>query len=263
MARVNTPEHYKSHMNLLTSKTKSKNKMRIIDQLPEEGYEVFGIRSPSLSNRDFYIHVRMPGVKQKHKEICYFHWNNVDFVFKTTTSNGHKWLYVFNESTEYCRRVDITDIKVSNYAKFSKAQRLARYLIRITIIARGIAQMLIEDFGKQVLQKSNKTHKEGVRVAERYTNVKVIAKKVKNRKFAWREQYYKNIEIQKAKRKRWRDAMKKANDPENIRKTLQVAKEIFADPNNIFSKFFKEHPDFSFDDEDDEFGKDPYSGDLV
>ena len=54
--------------------------------------------------------------------------------------------------------------------------------------------------------------------------------------------YYKNIEIRKAKVRRYRNAMKIANNPENVKRGLAIMKSIVNDPTSAVSKIIRENP---------------------
>lgn len=244
MARVNTPESYTSHMSFITKPEdlrsyKYKKAKTLCERVPDPGFMPFVINSPTLSYRDFFIHLRKPGTKVEDFAYSYFKWNNIDFKYRVFDKKGKRYITVEAVGGEYKCTMDITKISLSNYKKYDKTQKLARYLTRLTIIAVRIAQTLIENYGKEALQKGNRYWDPKITVIE---NVVSLLKLVRSRKFAWREQYYKNIEIRKAKTRRYRNAMKIANNPENVKRGLAIMKSIVNDPNSAVSKIIKDNP---------------------
>lgn len=245
MARVNTPEHYTSHMYLVKPegikkyKYRKKNTKLLIETASDKGYKSFVVNCPALSNRDFYIHVKHPQAKTNIWAYSYFKWNNVNFKFKVYNTEGKKYVSVETVGREYARRIDISKVTISKYRNFDRDSKLARYLIRIAIIAVHIAQTMIESYGKEALQEGKRYWD---KKCTKIKNFVGLMKLVRNRKFAWREQYYKNIEIRKAKVRRFRNAMKIANNPENVKRGLAIMKSIVNDPTSAVSKIIKENP---------------------
>lgn len=245
MARVNTPEHYTSHMYLVKPedikkyKYRKKNTKLLIETASDKGYKPFVVNCPALSNRDFYIHVKHPQAKTNIWAYSYFKWNNVNFKFKVYNTEGKKYVSVETVGREYSRRIDISKVAISKYRNFDRDSKLARYLIRIAIIAVHIAQTMIESYGKEALQEGKRYWD---KKCTKIKNFVGLMKLVRNRKFAWREQYYKNIEICKAKVRRFRNAMKIANNPENVKRGLAIMKSIVNDPTSAVSKIIKENP---------------------
>lgn len=246
MARVNTPEHYTSHMYLVKPedikkyKYRKKNTKLLIETASDKGYKPYVVNCPALSNRDFYIHLKHPQAKTNIWAYSYFKWNNVNFKFKVYMAEGKRYISVENVGREYVRKIDISKVTISKkYRNLDKDRMKARYLIRIAIIAKHIAQTMIESYGKEALQEG-----------KRYWDMKCtkiknfvgLMKLVRSRKFAWREQYYKNIEIRKAKVRRYRNAMKIANNPENVKRGLAIMKSIVNDPTSVVSKIIRENP---------------------
>lgn len=263
MARVNTPKTYQSYVKLIGANDLRTKKKRMIDLCSPKGYKTIAIRCPSLSNREFFVHVRKPNVKNKVRSYCWFSWNNVNFYFSIFTLDNELTLQVDVDGV-YKRRIDISKIKKTTYKKFeTPEQKLARYFMRVCILARKIAQTMIEDYGKNNLQNCHRQRTTEPKEVKRVNSFRGLNNLVKNRKFAWREEDRKNLEIRRAKRRRYRNAMIASNKPECVKRTMQAFRSILADPNNVISKFFKEHPDLNLNERDnDEFGVE-FKGDIV
>jgi hypothetical protein len=245
MARVNTPKAYVSHMNLVKFnnikkyKYSKKNQINLLERMPDLGFTTKVVNCPSLSNRDFYIHVKNPTAKSKVSLYSYFKWNNIAFKFNVFNAEGKKQLVVSTVSGEYKRRIEIDSIKVSKYRNFNSENKLARYLVRVANVAVRVAQTMIESYGKEALLKSKNSLDQKLTKIKNFVGLNQL---VKDRTFAWRDSYYKNIEIRKEKARRYRNAMKIANKHENVKRTTDAFKQMLQDPNNKLTKILNENP---------------------